>query len=108
MDARHDPGLAAAETSIAVEEIARSEGGVGTVGAIEFEPGIATAVPGVASMLVDLRHRDPGMLARMLDAVRAAAGEDAERRGCELEDEPVWAIEPIAFDEATFGFIEAI
>jgi acetylornithine deacetylase/succinyl-diaminopimelate desuccinylase-like protein len=86
-----------------VEEIARSEGGVGTVGAIEFEPGIATAVPGVASILVDLRHRDGEALARMLAAVRAAAGENADRRGCELEDEPVWAIEPIAFDEYLVG-----
>jgi hydantoinase/carbamoylase family amidase len=103
MDTRRDAGLAAAETSITVEEIARAEGGVGTVGAIEFEPGIATAVPGVASMLIDLRHRDAGALARMLAAVRAAAGENADRRGCELEDEPVWAIEPIAFDEHLVG-----
>jgi acetylornithine deacetylase/succinyl-diaminopimelate desuccinylase-like protein len=35
----------------------------------------------------------------MLDATRAAAAEIAERRGCELSEEPVWAIEPIAFDE---------
>jgi hydantoinase/carbamoylase family amidase len=99
MDARRDAGLAAAETSIRVEEIARSEDGVGTVGEIEFEPGIATAVPGVASMLVDLRNRDAGALARMLDATRVAAAEIAERRGCEFSEEPVWAIEPIAFDE---------
>jgi hydantoinase/carbamoylase family amidase len=99
MDVRHDAGLAAATTSIRVEEIARSEGGVGTVGAIELDPGIATAVPGVASMLVDLRHSDTEALARMLEAVRNGAVESAERRGCELEEEPVWAIEPIAFDE---------
>ena len=99
MDARNDAGLAAAETSIQVEEIARSEGGVGTVGALEFDPGIATAVPGTASMLVDLRNRDADALARMLDRVRAGAGKIAERRGCELEQEPVWAIEPIAFDQ---------
>jgi hydantoinase/carbamoylase family amidase len=98
MDVRRDAGLAAAETSIAVEELARSEGGVGTVGAIELEPGIATAVPGVASILVDLRHRDADTLARMLEALIAAAGENAERRGCELEEEPVWEIAPIAFD----------
>ena len=35
----------------------------------------------------------------MLQAVRATAEESAERRGCELEDEPVWAIEPIGFDD---------
>jgi len=99
MDARHDAGLAASETALRVEEIARSEGGVGTVGSIELEPGIATAVPGDASMLVDLRHPDAASLARMLESVREAARDNAGSRGCSLEDEPVWAIDPIAFDE---------
>jgi hydantoinase/carbamoylase family amidase len=103
MDARHDAGLAAAATSLRVEEIARAEGGVGTVGAIELEPGIATAVPGTASMLVDLRNRDATALARMLESVREAAGDRAEQRGCQLEDQPVWAIEPIGFDERLVG-----
>jgi hydantoinase/carbamoylase family amidase len=103
MDSRRDAGLAAAATSLRVEEIARSEGGVATVGAIELEPGIATAVPGTASMLVDLRNRDAAALARMLESVREAAGDIAEQRGCELEDEPVWAIEPIGFDERLVG-----
>ena len=98
MDVRHDAGLAASATALRVEEIARSEGGVGTVGSIELEPGIATAVPGEASMLVDLRHPDADALARMLEAVRNAAREQAEARGCELSEEPVWAIEPIGFD----------
>jgi hydantoinase/carbamoylase family amidase len=99
MDARHDAGLAAAATALDVERIARSVGGAGTVGAIEFEPGIATAVPGAASMLVDLRHRDASELAHMLEQVRAAGNESAAERGCEVEDEPVWAIEPIGFDD---------
>jgi hydantoinase/carbamoylase family amidase len=98
MDSRRDAGLAAAATTLRVEEIARVEGGVATVGAIELEPGIATAVPGTASMLLDLRHRDAEALARMLKAALGAAQEAAGDRGCELEDEPVWAIEPIAFD----------
>jgi hydantoinase/carbamoylase family amidase len=103
MDARHDAGLAAAATALRVEEIARSEDGVGTVGLVELDPGIATAVPGEASMLVDLRHSDAGALARMLEEVRRAAGDGAGERGCEVEEEPVWAIEPIAFDEQLVG-----
>ncbi len=99
MDARRDPGLAAAATALLVEEVARSEGGVGTVGAIELDPGIATAVPGGASLLVDLRHGDVQALTRMLEAVRRGAVDRAEERGCELADEPVWAIEPIPFDD---------
>jgi acetylornithine deacetylase/succinyl-diaminopimelate desuccinylase-like protein len=99
MDVRHDAGLASSATALRVEEIARAEGGVGTVGSIMLDPGIATAVPGEASMLVDLRHPDAAGLARMLEAVQRAAREHAEERGCELEDEPVWAIAPIGFDE---------
>ena len=72
MDARHDAGLAAAATALRVEEIAVAEGGVGTVGGIGFEPGIPTAVPGRASMLVDLRHRGADALGRMLEATREA------------------------------------
>jgi hydantoinase/carbamoylase family amidase len=103
MDLRRDAGLAAAATALRVEQIARSQGGVGTVGGIEFEPGIATAVPGAASVLVDLRHRDGAALALMLEQVRAAAGECAAERGCEVEEEPIWAIEPIDFDDELVG-----
>src|SRR5215211_4407535 len=56
MEVRHDAGLAAASAALRVEEIARRAEGVGTVGSIAMEPGIPTAVPGTASMLVDLRH----------------------------------------------------
>jgi hydantoinase/carbamoylase family amidase len=98
MDARHDAGLAAASTALRVEEIATGEGGVGTVGEISFEPGIPTAVPGRASMVVDLRHRSAETLARMLAAAREAVAASAGERGCEVSEEPVWRIEPIAFD----------
>ena len=100
MDARHDPGLAAAATALRVEEIARSEGGVATVGGMTFEPGIPTAVPGTASMLVDLRHREADALSRMLEAAREGVRASAAERGCEVAEEPVWRIEPISFDPA--------
>jgi N-carbamoyl-L-amino-acid hydrolase len=98
MDARHDAGLAAAEAALRVEEIARGEGGVGTVGSIELEPGIPTAVPGIASVMVDLRHPDAEPLARMLGLAREAFEASAAERGCEASDQPVWRIEPIGFD----------
>jgi hydantoinase/carbamoylase family amidase len=103
MDARHDPGLVAAATSLRVEEIARAEGGVGTVGGVTFEPGISTAVPGVVSMLVDLRHREADTLARMLESAREAVRSSSTERGCEVDEEPVWRIEPISFDLELVG-----
>ena len=98
MDARHDAGLAAAATALRVEEIAVAEGGVGTVGEIGFEPGIPTAVPGRATMVVDLRNRSVDALGRMLEATREAVAACAAERGCRMSEEPVWSIEPIDFD----------
>jgi len=98
MDSRRDPGLVAAAAALRVEEIARREGGVGTVGGMSFDPGIATAVPGTVSILVDLRHPDAEPLARMLEAVREAIEAGAAERGCEVAEEPLWRIEPISFD----------
>jgi beta-ureidopropionase / N-carbamoyl-L-amino-acid hydrolase len=98
MEARHDAGLAAAAAALRVEEIAVAEDGVGTVGEIDFEPGIPTAVPGRASMVVDLRNRSADALARMLESTREAVAASAADRGCEVSEEPVWRIEPIAFD----------
>jgi hydantoinase/carbamoylase family amidase len=98
MEVRRDAGLAAAATALKVDEIARGEGGVGTVGQIAMEPGIPTAVPGTAAMLVDLRHAEADRLAAMLDSVRTAAAASAKERGCEVTDEPVWRIDPTSFD----------
>jgi hydantoinase/carbamoylase family amidase len=98
MGVRRDAGLAAAATALRVDEIARAEEGVGTVGQVAMEPGIPTAVPGTAAMLVDLRHPEPAGLAAMLDSVREAAAASAEERGCEVTDEPVWRIDPTSFD----------
>jgi hydantoinase/carbamoylase family amidase len=99
MDARADPGLVAAAAAISIEEIARAEGGVATVGGMTFEPGIPTAVPGTVSMLVDLRHREAEPLARMLASARETARTSAAQRGCDLSEEPIWRIEPISFDQ---------
>ncbi len=99
MELRRDAGLAAAQTALAVEHIARRHDGVGTTGSMRLEPGIPTAVPGRAELLVDLRHPDAGPLAEMLDEVREAARHAAAERGCAVAFAEVWSIEPIRFDE---------
>ena len=98
MDMRRDAGLAAAEVALEIERIPGAEGGVATTGDLRLEPGIVTAIAGRATLSVDLRHPEAETLARMLEAARAAAAGAAERRGCELAEEPVWRIEPIPFD----------
>jgi N-carbamoyl-L-amino-acid hydrolase len=98
MDARRDAGLAAASAALAVEQVARDAGGVGTTGALELDPGIVTAVAGTAALSVDLRHDDAEALAQMLAAVREVAARVAAARECGLSERHVWRIEPIPFD----------
>jgi hydantoinase/carbamoylase family amidase len=98
MEMRHDAGLAAARLALQVEQIAMRHGGVGTTGGLRLEPGIPTAVPGRAELLVDLRHPEAAPLAAMLHETQTAAGEGARARGCSLAEEVVWRIEPITFD----------
>jgi len=98
MEIRHDAGLAAAAAALRIEEVAIGEGGVATVGEIAFQPGIPTAIPGAASIVVDLRNSDPDRLARMLRSARDEVAGIARERGCEWSEEPIWRIEPIAFD----------
>jgi allantoate deiminase len=98
MDARRDAGLAAAETALAVEWIAREHGGVGTTGELALQPGIVTAVAGEAELSVDLRHPDLDELTAMHGEARAAAESAAAARGCEPEDRALWHIDPVPFD----------
>jgi N-carbamoyl-L-amino-acid hydrolase len=99
MEMRRDAGLAAARTALEVERIAKEHGGVGTTGVLRLTPGIPTAVPGSAELVVDLRHAAAGPLAAMLGAVREAARGAAAARGAEVEESEIWRIEPIPFDE---------
>jgi hydantoinase/carbamoylase family amidase len=98
MDARRDAGLAAAEAALEIERIPAAMGGVATTGELRLEPGIPTAVAGRATLAADLRHPEAEALERMLESARSAARSAAERRACELEQVPVWRIEPIVFD----------
>lgn len=107
MDARSDAGLAAAATALRIERIAVGAGGVGTTGSVSLEPGAPTVIPGAAELFVDIRHPEAEALASMLAEVRAAAAEEAAGRGCELEQAPVWRIDPIAFDPAIVAAAEA-
>lgn len=105
---RHDAFVVAARTAVAVREAATWHKGMGTVGVVTVEPGIPTAVPGAASVVVDLRHQDPTSLQAMLEAVQEAARRAAEAEGCTLSSEPLFRIEPRAFDSRLVDIVRDV
>ena len=98
MDQRRDALSAAARLALEVRELARTRGGVGTVGRIDAEPGIPTAVAGVATALVDQRHVDAGPLAELHDAATDASRRIAEEERVDVEWSPLFRVSPIHFD----------
>jgi beta-ureidopropionase / N-carbamoyl-L-amino-acid hydrolase len=98
MDQRRDALSAAARLALEVRELARTRGGVGTVGRIDAEPGIPTAVAGVATALVDQRHVDANTLAELHEAVVEASHRIADEEHVEVQWSPLFRVAPIHFD----------
>jgi N-carbamoyl-L-amino-acid hydrolase len=98
MDRRRDALLSASRLALAARELARTHGGVATVGRIEAQPGIPTAVAGVATALLDQRHADPEMLATLHGVARATSRRIADEEGVDVDWSPLFRIPPIAFD----------
>jgi hydantoinase/carbamoylase family amidase len=98
MELRHDALASGARLALAVRELAGGHGGVGTVGRIEAEPGIVTAVAGVATAHVDQRHADAQALAAVHAAAREAGERIAAEEGVEVVWSPLFQIHPIPFD----------
>jgi len=98
MAMRHDAALAAARCAIGISELPSEYGGVATAGELRLEPGISTAVAGVAHLTCDLRNPEPGALEAMLAGARKASAGAAEEHGCSVSEEPIFRIEPTAFD----------
>ena len=103
MDRRADAGVAAARAIVALQAVAREHGGVGTAGRADFAPGIVTAVPGRAELLVDQRHLEPAALADMRAGAERAFAGAASEEGCDFATEPIWRIDPVPFHEGLVG-----
>jgi N-carbamoyl-L-amino-acid hydrolase len=104
MDQRRDSLLAAARVALKVRELARTHGGVATVGRIAAEPGIPTAVAGVATMLVDQRHMEADVLAEVRAEAERISQSIADEENVEVEWSPLFRIAPILFDA---GLVES-
>jgi N-carbamoyl-L-amino-acid hydrolase len=102
---RRDAFLAAAQTALECREIATrhskpapGQGVVCTVGVVNVEPKIVTAVPGVCEISLDQRALDPAVLAAMLKDARDAAERAAKANNVGVEWRELWRIDPRPFD----------
>jgi allantoate deiminase len=108
---RRDAFLAAAETALACREIARrhSKPGAGvvcTVGVVNVEPKIVTAVPGVCEISLDQRALDPAVLSAMVRDAREASEQAARANHVTVEWRRLWRIDPRPFDPALIALCE--
>ena len=99
MDRRADAAVAAAHTIVGLQEIAVRHRGVCTAGRLDLEPGIVTAVPGRAELLVDQRHLDQDALRAMLRDAGRLWSSAASDEGCAVSAERIWGIEPVPFHD---------
>jgi allantoate deiminase len=102
---RRDAFLAAAQTALECREIAKrhSKPGAGnnvvcTVGVVNVEPKIVTAVPGICEMSLDQRALNLDVLAAMLREAHAASEKAAADNNVKVEWRQIWRIEPRPFD----------
>jgi N-carbamoyl-L-amino-acid hydrolase len=108
---RRDAFLAAAQTALECREVARrystpAAGVVCTVGVVNVEPKIVTAVPGVCEISLDQRALDATVLAAMLRDAREAATQAAYDNNVDVEWHDLWNIEPRPFDPALIQLCE--
>jgi N-carbamoyl-L-amino-acid hydrolase len=110
---RRDAFLAAAQTALECREIGlrHSKPGPGnnvvcTVGVVNVEPKIVTAVPGICEMSLDQRALDANVLAAMLLEAREAAERAARANRVTVEWREIWRIDPRPFDAALVKLCE--
>jgi allantoate deiminase len=108
---RRDAFLAAAETALACREIARrhSKPGAGvvcTVGVVNVEPKIVTAVPGICEISLDQRALDPAVLNAMVREAQEVSERAARANQVTVEWRRLWRIDPRPFDPALIVLCE--
>jgi N-carbamoyl-L-amino-acid hydrolase len=99
MALRRDALAAGARLALAARDSALARGGVATVGDLRVVPGIATAIPGEATLVLDQRHGDAAALAAMLADARGAAETIGSDEGVAVNWSAIQSVAPVAFDE---------
>jgi ureidoglycolate amidohydrolase len=110
MPGRKDALIAAAELILALEAAAKSTGAidtVATVGVCEVFPGAVNSIPSRVRLETDIRDIDGPRRDGVLDALKTACSDVAERRGVKITTEVVNADPPTACDVQILEGLEA-
>jgi ureidoglycolate amidohydrolase len=110
MPGRKDALAAAAELILGLEEAAKSTGAidtVATVGVCEVFPGAVNSIPSRVRLETDIRDIDGLRRDGVLDALKTACADVAERRGVKITTELVNADPPTACDVQILAGLEA-
>lgn len=110
MRLRHDAGYVAMATASFVRDLAKRMSGhqVSTVGSIEVRPNLVNVVANHARFTVDLRNTDEALLQQAEAEVMAFITDLAAAEGVEVASRRLARFEPVSFDAAMVGRVEAI
>lgn len=108
MRLRRDPGVVAAEITTFVRRLTAELGGeqVGTVGRLELHPNLVNVVPARATMTVDLRNTDDGVLQEAERRVRQRCDELAAAEQVTITHRTLARFEPVEFDPDMVDLVE--
>ncbi len=109
MGLRRDPAYVAAAIAVHVRDLTRIIGGaqVGTVGRIEVRPNLVNVVPASATITVDLRNTDDGILQEAERSLFEFVDDIAVREGVTIERTTLARFEPVVFDAEMVDLVEA-
>jgi ureidoglycolate amidohydrolase len=110
MPGRKDALAAAAELVLALESAAKSTGAidtVATVGVCEVFPGAVNSIPSRVRLETDIRDTDRVRRDSVLDALKTACADVAQRRGVTITTELVNADPPTGCDAEILASLEA-
>ena len=110
MSLRHDAGYVAARIATFVRELVVDLGPpqVGTVGAIDLHPNLVNVVASTATLTVDLRNTDEGVLREAEARLRASVAEVAAAEGVTVAARSLARFEPVAFDPRVVDLLERL
>ena len=108
MDQRQDAMLAAAQFTIAVNEVITNEEGrqVGTVGRINAQPNTPNVIAGEVTMTLEIRDLSMVKVGRLFSAIEARAEDIADATNTSITIEQYYESPEAASDERIMGLVK--